>query len=134
MPTKRFAAVALTALLVFTGAACGDDKESESEEAAENIIVPDAQVTSGLAASQKLMSDIQSGAVSNVEKELDELHEGWEKYEGTVKKNEASLYIDFEDAIAAFQKAIKAKNSTDATAAATKFANTAKSYLAKHPG
>jgi iron uptake system EfeUOB component EfeO/EfeM len=132
MPTKRFAAAALTAMLVFAGAGCGDDKESE--EAAENIIVPDAQVTSGLAVTQKLMSDIQSGAVSNVDKELDELHEGWEKYEGTVKKNETALYLDFEDAIAAFQKAMKDKKTADATAAATKFSDTARAYLAKHPG
>ena len=38
-----------------------------------------------------------------------------------------------EDALAAFQKAIKANNTADASTAATKFATTAQSYLSKHP-
>ena len=135
MPTKRFAAVAMAALLTFTVAACGGgDNASGTTTTPEDVIVPDAQVTSGLAATQKLMADIQSAAATDTDQRLTALEDGWAKYEGTIKTNDAALYLDFEDALAGFRTAVKAKNATDAAAAATKFKDTATSYLAKRPG
>ena len=69
-----------------------------------------------------------------IHKALEQVFEGWGSYEGTIKQNEVSVYLDIEDALAAFQKAIKANNSADAKTASTKFATAAQTYLAKHPG
>jgi hypothetical protein len=126
----------MTALLLLGGSACGGDdkKATEDTEDATDQIVPDATVTQGLAATQQLLADIQSGKATDKTKSLQDVFNGWYSYEGTIKKNEVSLYLDFEDALAAFQKATNATNTADATTAATKFATTAQSYLAKHPG
>ena len=133
MQSKRAAALAMTALLLFGGVACsGDDKDADATEET-HAIVPDATVTQGLAATQQLLADIESGKVTDKTKSLDAVEAGWASYEGTIKQNEVALYLDFEDALAAFQKALKAGNSADITTAKTKFATTAQTYLAKHP-
>ena len=131
---KILAAVAITALLLFGGAACGgDDKDADETETTGHEIVPDSQVTQGLAATQQLLADIESGKVADKTRALDAIEAGWASYEGTIKKNEVDLYLDFEDALAAFQKAVKAGNSADTTTAKTRFAAAAQTYLAKHP-
>jgi hypothetical protein len=120
--------------LLFGGAACsgGDIEASETTEASHPI-VPDAMVTQGLAATQQLMADIESGKQTDKTKGFDAVEASWASYEGTIKQNEVNLYLEFEDALAAYQKALKANNSADAKTASTKFATTAQSYLAKHP-
>jgi len=137
MRSKRPLALATTAILLFGEAACGGDDSNSAATtttAAENVIVPDATVTKGLAATQLLLADIQSGKESDKNAAVAKAFDGWYAYEGTIKKNEVGMYLDFEDSLAAFQKAIKASNAADAMAAATKFAATAQTYLAKHPG
>ena len=137
MRSHRPIALAMTAVLLFGGAACGgDDSDSAAPTttAAENVIVPDATVTKGLASTQQLLTDIQSGKEADKTAAVAKAFDGWYAYEGTIKKNEVGMYLDFEDALAAFQKAIKASNTADATTAATKFATTAQTYLGKHPG
>jgi len=137
MRSKRPLALATTAILLFGGAACGGDDSNSAATtttAAENVIVPDATVTKGLAATQLLLADIQSGKETDKNAAVAKAFDGWYAYEGTIKKNEVGMYLDFEDSLAAFQKAIKASNAADAMAAATKFAATAQTYLAKHPG
>ena len=135
MRSKGPIALAMTAVLLFGGVACGDSKEAEStEEEGGHAIVPDAAVTQGLAATQQLLTDIESGKTSDKTKALDAVEASWASYEGTIKQNEVELYLTFEDALAAMQKAVKAGNSADITTAKTKFATTAQTYLAKHPG
>jgi len=134
MPSKRPVALAMTAILLFGAAACGGDDKEETETTEEtHAVVPDAQVTAGLAATQQLLADIQAGKQPDKTKAFDDVEAGWASYEGTIKQNEVNMYLDFEDALAAFQKAIKANNTADASTAATKFATTAQSYLSKHP-
>jgi hypothetical protein len=135
MRSKRPVALAMTALLLLGGAACGGDDSNSAATTTEetHAVVPDAAVTKGLAATQQLLADIQSGKEPDKTKAFDDVEAGWSSYEGTIKQNEVNMYLDFEDALAAFQKAFKANNTADATTASTKFATTAQSYLAKHP-
>jgi hypothetical protein len=126
----------MTAILLLGGAACGgDDSEgAESTEETGHAVVPDAAVTQGLAATQQLLADIESGKTTDKTKALDAVEASWASYEGTIKQNEVELYLAFEDALAALQKAVKAGNTADISTAKTKFATTAQTYLAKHPG
>ena len=134
MRTKRPVALAMTAVLLFGGAACGgDDKEADEATEETHAVVPDAVVTQGLAATQQLMADISSGKQADKTKGFDAVEASWASYEGTIKQNEVNMYLDFEDALAAYQKALKANNTADAATASAKFATTAQSYLAKHP-
>ena len=134
MRTRRPVALAMTAILLFGGAACGgDDKQADETTEETHAVVPDAVVTQGLAATQQLMADIASGKQADKTKGFDAVEASWASYEGTIKQNEVNIYLDFEDALAAYQKALKANNTADAATASTKFATTAQSYLAKHP-
>jgi hypothetical protein len=133
MRSKGPAALAMTAILLFTGAACGDDKEAEESESAGHEIVADSVVTSGLATTLQLLSDIESGKTTDKTKALDDVETSWASYEGTIKQNEVDMYLAFEDALAGIQKAVKASNTADLTTAKAKFAATAQTYLAKHP-
>jgi len=135
MRSKGPITLAMTAILLFGGVACGDDKESsEAAEETGHAVVPDAVVTQGLAATQQLLADIESGKITDKDKALDAVEVSWASYEGTIKQNEVEMYLAFEDALAAMQKAVKAGNKADITTAKTKFATTAQTYLAKHPG
>ena len=67
---------------------------------------------SKLAASPELATDAA----------LDELLGGWGAIEGTIKQNEVDMYLSFEDALAAFTKAGKAKDVAAMAAAAAAFA------------
>ena len=135
MRSKGPITLAMTAILLFGGVACGDDKESsEAAEETGHAVVPDAVVTQGLAATQQLLADIESGKTTDKDKALDAVEVSWASYEGTIKQNEVEMYLAFEDALAAMQKAVKAGNNADITTAKAKFATTAQTYLAKHPG
>ena len=123
----------LTLTLAACGSSGGSSQSATTTEAPEDKIVPDAQVTAGLAATQATMAQLIADPTAATDKALDDMFNGWVAYEGTVKKNEVEMYLTFEDALAAFTKAGKAKDAAGMTAAAATFADTAKSYLAKHP-
>ena len=134
------AAAAGLTTLTLTVAACGSSGGSSGSSTAattteepEDKIVPDAQVTAGLAATQATMAQLAADPTAATDQALDAMFDGWVGYEGTVKKNEVEMYLTFEDALAAFTKAGKAKDAAGMTAAAATFADTAKAYLAKHP-
>ena len=118
-------------------AACGSDSGSKpaatTTEPPEEKTVPDAQVTAGLATLQATMSKLAASPELATNGALDELLGGWAAIEGIIKQNEVDMYLSFEDALAAFTKAGKAKDAAAMAAAAAAFATTAKAYLAEHP-
>lgn len=136
MRSKGPIALAMTAIMLFGGATCGGNGKEAAEAPEETgyAVVPDAVVTQGLAATQQLLADIESGKSTDKDKALDAVEASWASYEGTIRKNEVEIYLAFEDALAAMQKAVKDNNSADITAAKTKFATSAQTYLAKHSG
>ena len=143
-PWRRLLAVLVAgaSLAVFVSA-CGDDSgsssadstESASGTSPEDVIVPDATVTAGLNQTIKAMHDLADGVANGTatDDQFEAMHEGWESYEGTVKKNNPEAYLGLEDALAAMQKAISDKDAAAAKQAATDFENDATAYLAEHP-
>ncbi len=112
-------------------AACGSSSSSgstsnesaESSEAAEESegheVVPDSEVTAGLAALQKLgataVANVAAGQGSTGD--LDAMEAKWASFEGTIKQNEVDLYLEMEDNLANLRSAVKDGDSTAATAA-----------------
>ncbi len=134
--------VAGAALSVFVSA-CGDDSgsstadstESSSGTSPEDVIAPDSAVTAGLNQSITDMNALADGVANGTATatQFEEVHEGWESIEGTVKKNDAEGYLALEDALASMQKAITDKDAAAAKQAASDFESAANVYLAEHP-
>jgi hypothetical protein len=139
---------ALVALVVIAAAglgltACGgsaDDASSStpSTKAPEDVLVPDAQVTAGLATLRVAFQDAAT-AVSNesatVKSYPDKLNQLWFAVEGRIKKNDPLSYINFEDALARMVNATKdgKGKAADAQKALDQFTTTADGYLVKFP-
>lgn len=129
--------------LVATGAAglaaCGSDESSSSPTttvAPESILVPDAQVTTGLATLRTAFEDAEqavSSTSATVKVSADKLEDLWFAIEGRIKKNDPLSYINFEDALARMANAAKDADAADARKALDQFTATADGYLAKFP-
>ena len=145
-PWRRLVALlAIGAALSAFVSACGDDSDSGSSATTaagsdetgspEDVIVPDAEVTAGLNQSITDMHALTDGVADGTatDAQFEEIHEGWESYEGTVKENNPEAYLGLEDALAAMQKAVSEKDAAAATQAASDFEADATAYLAEHP-
>ena len=112
VPTLGVAALVIVSLGAFT--ACSSDDSSTGSTtttaAPESIIVPDAQVTAGLTALPTIFQSAHDAITSKsatVSSYPDKLEAQWAAIEGTIKKNEPSSYIAFEDALAQMDNAAK---------------------------
>ncbi|HMK12221.1 MAG TPA: hypothetical protein VK461_11605 [Acidimicrobiales bacterium] len=144
-PWRRLVALGLAcaAVMVFVSA-CGDDSGSSSSattaasaegtDAPEDVIVSDATVTAGLNQSMADMKSLAEGVANGTatDDQFEDAHEGWESYEGTVKKNNPEAYLGLEDALAAMQKAIGEKDADAAQKASDDFTADATAYLANN--
>ena len=136
--------VACASLTVLVSA-CGDDSGSSSSAttaasaddtvAPEDVIVPNAQVTAGLNQIITDMHSLADGVAGGTatDAQFEQVHEGWEAIEGTIKQNNPEAYLGLEDALAAMQKAIKDKDAAAAKAAASDFEADATAYIAGNP-
>ena len=136
--------VAGTTLSVLVSA-CGDDSASSnsattaasSDETGspEDLIVPDSEVTAGLNQSITDMNALADGVADGTatDAQFEEIHEGWESYEGTVKQNDVDAYLALEDALSSMQGAVSDKDVEAAASAAGDFESAAQGYLAAHP-
>jgi hypothetical protein len=136
---KRYKALAGTslALLVSFGTltACGSDKKSSSTEATQEtyVVVPAATVAKGLADTAALMTQL-SASPTTADSQLDRVESGWQSYEGTVRTNDPNSYLTFEDVLASFDDAAKAKDGTKMATQVAAFGTASAAYLAKFPG
>ena len=135
----RFGMVALASLSFV--AACGSDDDSSSEpaEAAESEeggheVVPAAEVTSGWAEMLASMTALSADPASATDEALDEVHETWESFEGTVKQEDPDAYLAAEEALDSFLEAGKDGNAVAMAEATAKMTETSATYLAAHPG
>ena len=129
-------------------AACGsDDDKSSADESTEEAdeaedaessesyeIVSDAAVATGYADLLQQMTLLSADPGSADEAKLDEVHETWESFEGTIKQNDADAYLASEEALDSFLEAGADGDGAAMTAATSKMATTSAAYLAAHPG
>src|SRR5262249_53544246 len=108
--------------LVACGSSSGsssEQTEAESEQTEGTAIVPGSQVSAGLTDLGKdgaaVVAKVTAG--QDASSDVDEMDEKWESIEGTIRKNDAALYLDFEDALANLRNAVKAKKTAAATTA-----------------
>ena len=99
------------------------------------MIVPNAQVTAGLNQAITDMHSLADGVANGTatDGQFEQVHEGWEAIEGTIKQNNPEAYLGLEDALAAMQKAIKDKDAAAAKSAASDFEADATAYIAENP-
>jgi hypothetical protein len=131
-------AVLLPVGLVACGSSSGASSEqtdAEAEQTEGTAMVPDSQVTAGLAGLGKdgaaVVAKVTAG--QDASDDVNEMDEKWESIEGTIRTNDAALYLDFEDGLANLRNAVKAKKAAAAATAVAAFGKTAAAYLAKHP-
>ncbi len=96
-------------------------------------IVPDAAVTTGFRGLSTLLTTTAARPATVTQADLDLVEQAWHAFEGTVKRNDADLYLRAEEALDAFFAAGKAKDGATMTTAAGDFAKVADAYLAAHP-
>jgi len=135
----RMAAVLLA--LTTAGTACGSGGGSsnakESKEAPEAHQAPAAQVTAGLGQIKDLAARVSAAAASDAKsaKALDEgIEPAWNQIEGTVRTNDADLYLRFEDDFAAIEKAVESGDAAKTQSSTADVSAAVKAYLAKYPG
>ncbi len=131
------------ALLIPGLAACSDDKGSGVEVgigaslAPEDVITSAANVAKGLGQIIALSATASASASVDKDKAVESakaITPIWLSIEGTVKKNDSSAYLEFEDNFASLENAAEDGNSTRAVVANSRIAVAAKTYLAKYPG
>jgi hypothetical protein len=144
--------VPVLALAPLALAACGSDDDSSTaataaaapssdessddaaDEEGEYEIVSDAEVATGLADTITTLGTLTADPSTATDEAVDEVFEGWERYEGTIKQNEVASYLDFEDALASFKDAAEAGDAAKMAAATETFSTAAAAYLTAHPG
>ncbi|MFT3853235.1 MAG: hypothetical protein QM733_10915 [Ilumatobacteraceae bacterium] len=115
--------------------ACGSDSTSTETATVETYTtVPDADVVSGLAATQALIDAIVADPTTASSTTVDAVNNSWLVYEGNIRLNDAATYLDAEDALALFSKAALGNDAAGMKTAADKFRTLAATYTAAHPG
>jgi hypothetical protein len=126
-------------LVLGTGCSSSSDSTSSSSttRAPEDILVPDAEVATGLATLQDLARTASTEAKTDAEaakKTAEHAHEQWEDIEGRIKKNDADAYLQFEDALSDLKVGADDQDAAKVAKGATEVATAAAAYLAKYPG
>jgi hypothetical protein len=132
-------AAAALVTLSFAGAGCGDDDSSSATTTAaasspEDRRASDAEVTAGLKALPALEdAAIAAMGSADANAKYEAMFEQWESIEGTIKANDADLYLSFEDELSNLRSAIAAADTEKAAAAKSQLADLTSQYLAAHP-
>jgi hypothetical protein len=111
------------------------EEEEEEEEGEGHEVVPDAEVTAGLAELQTMGAAVVAAAKAGQADSaaVDAMFEKWASFEGTIKQNEVDMYLTFEDNLANLRKAVEDGDAVAASTAMDTISETASAYLAKHP-
>jgi len=143
VPKRLFVPFLVLLALVGLVAACGDDDDSggksgASTTAPEEKRASDADVAAGLKELDELGQDIsaaiQDGDKDKAKELIAQIEPTWEDIEGTVKANSEDLYLQFEDAFAAFALANKDADGSKAQVTAGKVSGAVAIYLQAHKG
>jgi hypothetical protein len=139
----------LAGLLVGGLSACGDDKKDEAttsspaadvpsaSPAPEELRTSDADVAAGLTTIEGLVADVATYLTSDHQRAVDQqekIEPAWQAIEGTIKANDSSAYLSFEDQFAVLSGAVNNSDQSKADAANTTVKQAAADYLKAHPG
>jgi hypothetical protein len=145
---RRMSAGVLAGLLIVGLSACGDDKKDSASTATdtgsntsaapapEDLRASDADVATGLADIKTLVQDIATYLTSDHQRAADQqekIEPAWARIEGTIKANDQSAYLTFEDQFAVLANAVEKSDKAKADSGSQLVVKTADEYLAKHP-
>jgi hypothetical protein len=136
----RTAAVAASlACVVLAGAGCSssdDAKATTTTKAPEDILVPNAEVTTGLNNLRALVAQAKSEAsagASTAQQTVDDSWSQWLEIEGRIKKNDTGAYLEFEDALSDMRIGAQEDEPAKIEKGATSVDALITSYLADFP-
>jgi hypothetical protein len=112
-----------------------ESSEAEDEEGEGHEVVPDSEVTTGLAELERMGAAVVAAtAAGNASTaDVDAMFDTWATFEGTIKQNEPDLYLTMEDNLAALRTAAEKNDGQAATTSMAALSEAAASYLSKHP-
>lgn len=147
---RRTGLVAIAAVSLALLAGCGSSPSPNGASASAGAsqpgttaagstyeIVPDATVTAGLAEVRQQAGKIKAavpGNPSEAEALRKAMYTTWYTFEGTVRKNEKSLYLQMEDGLAAIKAGVEQNDPAKVDKGIKDLEEGASGYLAKHPG
>jgi hypothetical protein len=137
---RRAVALSTIGLLALGGlAACGDDAKSDDTSdriAPEDVKVPMDQVLNGLPEivehGNRAAAAGNSGDFATASREYDELHEGWEAIEGTIKDSDLDTYEAMETAQGLIKDGADHKNAERVQQGADDQSEAAQAFIAAH--
>jgi hypothetical protein len=142
MHLRTVAVAASLAGVLLVGAGCsssssGDAKSTSTTVAPEDILVPNAEVTTGLGNLRTLVAQAKTEAAakaSTVEQTVDDSWNQWLKIEGRIKKNDTGAYLEFEDALSDMRIGAQEDEPAKVQKGAQSVDALITSYLADFPG
>jgi hypothetical protein len=123
----------------FALAACGGSDGGTSTPTTaspEDTIVPDAQVTSGLADVRTIAQGLPAALAADqaqARKDVDRMYTRWFSFEGTVRKNDQDLYLAMEDGLGGMKIGVQQDEPDRVTSGLADFQQAADAYLQAHP-
>ena len=137
----RTAAVVMALVLGVGATACSSDKDEKDSSATttapESRRTSDAKVRAGLVKLNATAVAITASAAVDEERAQSltkDIEPTWQPIEGTIKANDADIYIAFEDNFAVLADAVSSSDAVQAKNAANTIKSTADDYLADYPG
>lgn len=143
---RRLATVSLVLLVAsaLVISACGSDassdkssKQTPSTPIPESVKLPLDQVRAMLPGVVEKGNAAAAAMARNdaakAKGEAHEMHEAWEKVEGTVKDKDPDAYVSLEDAQTRIENAVEDGRAAEARAGAKDQADVVQTFLKKHP-
>ncbi len=139
------AAIALVAVsLIFTGCGSSASRGSASKApagpattgGATYAVVSNAKVATGLAALVTLAATAAAKVAAkggDSEAAVNDMYTKWFEFEGTVRQNDESVYLDMEDALVSVKAGQKDNDAAKASKGAAALVTLTATYLAKFP-
>ena len=143
-PRHRFGrsliALVATGTAVVGLGACGGSKATDSSKttaaASSYTVVPDAEVTAGLAKVSGIMATLEARRIADeadARAGLEEMYNTWFEFEGTVRQKEKEAYLQMEDGLVSAKIGVQENRIPKIVSGIVDFEAARALYLAKHP-
>jgi hypothetical protein len=134
---QRWTVLPIVAALAIGLAACGSDGGSATStsttEGSDYTIVPDAEVTAGLAAIQTLGRGLAATPDGDAGRTIvDRMYGRWFRFEGTIRAENRDLYLQMEDGLSGMKLGVEDGKPKRITSGLAEFIAGAEAYQAAH--